>query len=106
MAARLGSANALTENEREKIIEEMTKEMQVRGSVYSWYERQFWQLRFAAANMTGRIRLDLQHAALKSSVMQDKLTAPDRRTVPEGTKAEHAKEATYIYNCEIYTRLE
>eukprot|EP00972_Heterocapsa_arctica_P113369 16436761-Heterocapsa_arctica.AAC.1 len=69
--------------------------MELEGSLYSWYELQFWRLRFAASNMYGRARIDTQHETLKSCVTLDQLTKPAARTTPAGTKAEIVKEKLY-----------
>eukprot|EP00972_Heterocapsa_arctica_P109046 16058884-Heterocapsa_arctica.AAC.1 len=73
----------------------MTKELQTKGSLYSWYDLQFWRLRFAKSNMYGRTRIDMQHEILRSCVKLDRLKTPGVRTTPSGTKAEVANEKLY-----------
>eukprot|EP00972_Heterocapsa_arctica_P044611 6584278-Heterocapsa_arctica.AAC.1 len=41
---RLGRENVLAEGDREVVVAEMTKELETKGSLYSWYELQFWRL--------------------------------------------------------------
>eukprot|EP00972_Heterocapsa_arctica_P101666 14980527-Heterocapsa_arctica.AAC.1 len=65
---RLGLFGVLTENDKRQIVSEMEANLAQRGSLYSWYELQFWNLRFAASTMTGRERLDKQHMLLKPLV--------------------------------------
>eukprot|EP00972_Heterocapsa_arctica_P049870 7335258-Heterocapsa_arctica.AAC.1 len=92
---RLGRASVLTKGDREVVVAEMTEELQNKGRLYSWYELQFWRLRFATSNMYGRARIDMQQETLRSCVTLDKLKKPAARTTPGGTKAEVAKEKLY-----------
>eukprot|EP00972_Heterocapsa_arctica_P030883 4544029-Heterocapsa_arctica.AAC.1 len=62
--ARLGLFGVLTENDKCQIVSEMEVNLAARGSLYSWYELQFWTKRFAASTMKGRDRLDKQHVLL------------------------------------------
>eukprot|EP00972_Heterocapsa_arctica_P098637 14556746-Heterocapsa_arctica.AAC.1 len=95
-----------TSVERAKTIDEMSVELLHSGSLYVWFARQFWRLRYAGSHLLVRFRVTQELAFIKKCLDVDKVTKPRARTTADGTHKEKAEERLYEYTLDICRRLE
>eukprot|EP00972_Heterocapsa_arctica_P095244 14046337-Heterocapsa_arctica.AAC.1 len=84
----------------------MSVELLHSGSLYDWFARQFWRLRYAGSHLLVRYRVIQELDYVKKCLDVDKVPKPKIRATAGDTHKARAEEHLYEYTREICGRLE
>eukprot|EP00972_Heterocapsa_arctica_P051687 7605147-Heterocapsa_arctica.AAC.1 len=83
----------------------MSIELLNKGSLYDWFARQFWRLRYAGSHLLVRHRIIQQLDYVKKCIDVDKVPKPKLRATHGDTHNVRKEEQLYQYTLEICARL-
>eukprot|EP00972_Heterocapsa_arctica_P114541 16442901-Heterocapsa_arctica.AAC.1 len=71
---------------RAATIDEMSHELLNKGSLYDWFARQFWRLRYAGTHMLVRHRIIQQLDYVQKCIVADQVPKPKLRATQGATR--------------------